>query len=470
MEDLCFNNDVEPTVEDLAVSNDVEPPTPTHASDAEAASTAEDVPTADAALGSTTAADLATAAEPSKAASATAAEPTAEVVPAAMDAATNAAGVTVPADASNGEEPPNDRPPIPRALAKDDRFRLDERLGSGAFGEVWRGTDTRSSRQIAAKLEVKIENIRGLLVEEYECLHTLKDPAQQQGFAEVLFFGRQDGYVFMVMELLGASLADCIEVCKGSFTVRTVVLIAEQVLRRIEYLHSKALVHRDIKPENFMMGLGPRAHVVYLVDFGLIGLYYSDEEHSQLYKDTLTGTAHWCSVAAHVGAQSRRDDLESMGYMMIFFVKGALPWIGLEAKDADEEEEKIKGMKTKMNVRTLCNGLAPEFLEYMTYVRKLSFTERPDYGKLRGIFDKLRKTLGSTKDHELDWLEEGKPLALTVPPASLVPIEPWHGVKQPDDGVKKVWSCCPRKLKPRSRASTLRTQPTYPTFDAENQA
>merc|ERR1712178_475139 len=190
----------------------------------------------------------------------------------------------------------------------------------------------------------------------------------------------------LVMEILGKSLEDHVQACKGKFTVKTTVLVAQQVLQRIEYLHSKGLVHRDIKPENFMFGVKGKVHHVYIIDFGLSKMYWDKprNQHCQMkQKLSLTGTARYASINAHKGVeQSRRDDLEAIGHMFLYFLRGALPWSGLDAKTQEEKYRKIMEKKETTPLSELCKQFHKQFEEYLNYARNLGFTERPDYKML----------------------------------------------------------------------------------------
>merc|ERR1719473_239532 len=142
------------------------------------------------------------------------------------------------------------------------------------------------------------------------------------------------------------------------FTAKTTALIAEQVISRIEFLHSKGLVHRDIKPENFMFGINQKVHHVYIIDFGLSKLYWDTAKNSHAIQKSglsLTGTARYASINAHKGVeQSRRDDLEAIGHMFLYFLRGALPWSGLDAKTQEEKYRKICEKKEAVPLDELC--------------------------------------------------------------------------------------------------------------------
>lgn len=191
------------------------------------------------------------------------------------------------------------------------------------------------------------------------------------------------------------------------FNSKTTALIAEQVISRIEFLHSKGLVHRDIKPENFMFGTGQKVHHVYIIDFGLSKRYWNknkDAHETQKQKLSLTGTARYASINAHKGVeQSRRDDVEAIGHMLLYFLRGSLPWSGLDAKTQEEKYKKICQKKEDTNLGELCAGFPDEFRAYLQYARNLKFEERPDYDKL---YESMRKLRGnSVKDCDYQWFD-----------------------------------------------------------------
>jgi len=258
-------------------------------------------------------------------------------------------------------------------------------------------------------------------------LKTLNRDGIHQGFAQIYHYAPEGRYRCMVMELLGYSIEDRVTACKGRLNVATTVLIAEQVLRRIEFLHSREIVHRDIKPENFMFGVHDKIHHLYLIDFGLSKKYYDGKHLQQRTKLSLTGTARYASINAHRGIeQSRRDDLEAIGHMFMYFLRGSLPWSGLDAKTQEEKYRKIKEKKIEVQLSDLCNGFPAAFEEYLKYARGLDFKQRPDYKYLRNLFQGVRKEIPSLEDHGFEWFDN-KDLG------TLVALDRNDDVKQPDD-------------------------------------
>jgi serine/threonine protein kinase len=171
-------------------------------------------------------------------------------------------------------------------------------------------------------------------------------------------------------------------------------------------LHNKGYLHRDLKPENILIGLEENASTLFLIDYGLAKKWkQSSGEHIQFKEGkSLTGTARYASANTHLGIeQSRRDDLEGAGYVLLYLLMGELPWQGLRGKNKDEKYKKIKECKVSTPVQQLCQGYPKEFLDYMLYCRNLGFTEDPDYEYLRRIFKELYANCGFENESIFDW-------------------------------------------------------------------
>jgi len=312
------------------------------------------------------------------------------------------------------------------------KIELVKKIGAGCFGEVYRGKDKESGQDIAVKLE-ELKTQAPQLAFEYDVAKKLAgdkmEPPFPQGFALPCYFFENAGrHCALSMPLLGPTLENMIEKCRGRFSPKTTLMLAEQVLRRLEFLHSLGIVHRDIKPENFMFGLGECQHHVYLIDFGLSKAYYDGEKHRK-YRDrlALTGTARYASLNAHHGIeQSRRDDLEASGYMLMYFLRGAMPWSGLSAKTQKEKFARIAQVKGETSLDALCEGHPSSFKTYIEATRALDYEQRPDYRALRALYRDDFDAAGYAEDYHYDWYRSG-------PPPGLEPIGPWDPPNQPDD-------------------------------------
>lgn len=233
------------------------------------------------------------------------------------------------------------------------------------------------------------------------------------GIPHVRWFGHDGDYNVLVMDLLGPSLEDLHQMCGRQFSLKTVLMLAEQLITRFEYIHSRHLIHRDVKPNNLLMGIGKHAGEVNVIDFGLSKRYIDPRTGKHIkYKEgkNLTGTARYASINTHIGIeQSRRDDLESLGYVLLYLIRGSLPWQGLKAANKKQKYDKIRDKKLEVLVSDLCQGLPDEFVKYITYTRSLRFDEKPDYDYLRIIFRDLFIREGYAYDYVYDWsVQEGE--------------------------------------------------------------
>jgi len=283
------------------------------------------------------------------------------------------------------------------------RYRLGRKIGGGSFGDIYLATDVTTQEEVAVKLEHSKTKHPQLHV---ECKF-YKVMQGGVGIPLVKYYGTEGEYNVMVMELLGPSLEDLFNFCNRKLSLKTVLLLADQLISRIEFIHGKNFIHRDMKPDNFLMGLGKKGNLVYVIDFGLAKKFRDQRTHQHIpYREhkNLTGTARYTSINTHLGIeQSRRDDMEALGYILIYFLNGTLPWQGLRAKTKAQKYEKISEKKLSTPVEELCKGAPAEFATYQNYVRSLRFEEKPDYAYLRQLIRNLFHRQGFSYDYVFDW-------------------------------------------------------------------
>ena len=305
-----------------------------------------------------------------------------------------------------------------------DCFVLLHVIGKGSFGSIYISYNLRDNLPVSVKKEEKKPGKTPQLKTESKLYQSLLNiqaddisgakPLGQDEVTGVPKFygvGELPDYYYMIIDFLGPNLIELFDYCGcKKFTILTVCLIALQALNRIENIHKHHYLHRDIKPENFLIGIHEKSNVIYLIDFGLSKRYKNPKTHQHIpYREgrALTGTARYVSINTHLGIeQSRRDDLESIGYMLIFFLKGVLPWQGL--KNCNEKYTRIMEKKLQIPTEILCYGLPDEITYYLNYCKNLRFEDRPDYDYLRGLFIKLLGTCntlyGLTKENiKFDW-------------------------------------------------------------------
>lgn len=283
------------------------------------------------------------------------------------------------------------------------KYRLGRKIGSGSFGDIYLGTTISTGEEVAIKLEC-IKTKHPQLHIESKFYKIMQGGI---GIPTIKWCGSEGDYNVMVMELLGPSLEDLFNFCQRRFSLKTVLLLADQMISRIDYIHSRNFIHRDIKPDNFLMGLGKKGNLVYIIDFGLAKKYKDSKTNSHIpYRENknLTGTARYASINTHLGIeQSRRDDLESLAYVLMYFNLGTLPWQGLKAANKRQKYERISEKKLSTPIHELCKGFPLEFNTFLSYCRQLDFIQRPDYCYLRKQFRTLFHRQGFTYDYVFDW-------------------------------------------------------------------
>ncbi|PWY91797.1 kinase-like protein [Aspergillus sclerotioniger CBS 115572] len=309
------------------------------------------------------------------------------------------------------------------------RYRLERYLASGSYGEVFEAIDLKTNQHVAVKVApIKRSNTLQVEKEFYDRLQ----PRRGAGMLKVHFFSQEcDDYRILVLPLLGPSLKDLFYYCEERFTLRTVLLIADQVLARLKFLHSRDIIHRDLKPANFILGRGYDGNTIYLVDLGCAlkkvhapgdPMHYGRNREDRVY-----GTIGYASKAAHMlQCQTYRDDLESFGYIMMEFLNKRLPWEDIESTGSQSKEELIGQMKEQIPLDDLCkiesdgsensensensdDPIKPDdsdvFKKYFEYIRKLRYNQRPDYTWLQNLFRLKFRDKKYKYNHVYDWTE-----------------------------------------------------------------
>lgn len=211
------------------------------------------------------------------------------------------------------------------------------------------------------------------------------------GIANVRCFGATYEYNYMVMDLLGPSLEKLFNYCGRRFSVCTTFMLADQLLSLIEYVHSKKYIHRDIKPENLVLGPGNAVEKLFLIDFGLSKKFIKDGDiHVPFETDcSFIGTARYASINSQRRVtQSRRDDMESIGYMLVYFLNGSLPWQNKRcvSDNPKQRKERILEMKVSTPISELCANLPIELEWYLKYCRDRLYEDKPNYAYFRKLF------------------------------------------------------------------------------------
>jgi len=284
------------------------------------------------------------------------------------------------------------------------KYVLGRKLGSGSFGDIYAGRNRQTDEEVAIKLE-SVKSKHPQLLYESKLYRIL---AGGVGIPNVLWYGVEGEYNAMVMDLCGPSLEDLFNTCGRKFSLKTVLMCADQMINRIEYVHAKNFLHRDIKPDNFLIGVGKQKDQVKIIDFGLAKKYRDPKTQQHIpYREgkNLTGTARYASVNTHLGIeQSRRDDLEALGYVLMYFNRGSLPWQGLKGNSKKEKYDRIMEKKMSTPVEVLCKHFPSEFVTYLNYCRSLRFEDRPDYAYLRRFLKDLFFRENYQYDFQFDWV------------------------------------------------------------------
>ncbi|KAI8335100.1 kinase-like domain-containing protein [Chlamydoabsidia padenii] len=291
-------------------------------------------------------------------------------------------------------------------------FKIGKKIGEGSFGIIYEGINLLNNHPVAIKFEPRKSDAPQLR-DEYR---TYKILSGVQGIPQTFYYGQEGLHNILVLDMLGPSLEDLFDMCSRTFSIKTVAMLAKHMVTRVEKVHEKNLIYRDIKPDNFLIGRPgtKQANMVFMIDFGMAKLYRDPKTKQHIpYRErkSLSGTARYMSINTHLGReQSRRDDLEALGHVFMYFLRGSLPWQGLRAETNKQKYQRIGEKKQTTVINDLCHGFPEEFVTYLQYTRCLGFEETPNYDFLRGLFTKVLTDLDQADDGVYDWnlLNEGK--------------------------------------------------------------
>ena len=281
------------------------------------------------------------------------------------------------------------------------RFTIIKEIGKGSFCKVYLGYDTLENKNVAIKIEKSdsVHKHKSRIEHEYK-LYSLFNK-NVKGICNILWYGKNSELQILIMDKLGPSLNELFLFCDNKFSLKTTCMIAIQMLYRIQTLHNKNIIHRDIKPDNFLIGLESNKNTIYLIDLGLSKLF----NHKYFIKRlSFKGSLRYSSLRNHRGVeQSYRDDLESLGYMLIYFYNSPLPWQNSTIKDRNKKKYYIYNKKQNITLEKLCKNIPIEFLYYMKYTQLLQFNEKPDYTYLIRLFQNILKKNKLKNDLQFDW-------------------------------------------------------------------
>ena len=285
------------------------------------------------------------------------------------------------------------------------KYRIIKLIYSSGFADVYKGINEIDKIPVAIKVEKKNSKFK-LLESEAFLLMNLKG----FGIPKIITYGHYYNYNVLIEELLGKSLDNIYtSLIFKKFNLKDICMIAIQALQRLEFVHSKFVVHRDIKPQNFVIGRND-PYTLYLIDFGLSRKYRSSRTHKHIKFNNLKltyGSLRYLSINGNKGyEQSRRDDVESLGYMLVYLATGTLPWIKDENTDLGVVAKylKIHKIKEKTSPEQLCVNLPEEMAEYIKYCRNLNFCDKPNYNYLIGLFENILIKNQQKNDLKFSWL------------------------------------------------------------------
>lgn len=288
----------------------------------------------------------------------------------------------------------------------ENKYTIHKIIGEGAYGTIFSAKNNNTNEEVAVKIDSSI-----LLKNEARIYRLFTNT---KGIPNMRSFGKEGDYNYMVMDKLGESIEDLKIICGGHFSLKTTINVGLQMLHRLESIHSKHIIHRDVKPENFLIGTTERSkQIIHIIDFGLSKLYSIQGKHVEMLTTrTPIGTLDYISLNVHRGcAPSRRDDLESIGYILIYILTGNLPWIEqletgkqeCSSNQKESVERKIYEIKNSCMLWNINKDIPGEFITFIQYCRNLEYDQVPDYSYLSSLLTNLFKMKRFSTDKPFCW-------------------------------------------------------------------
>ncbi len=284
---------------------------------------------------------------------------------------------------------------------------LNKKMGNGSFGQIYQCLNKKTNEILACKIE-SINELKPQLYHEYKIMLLMKNCT---GFPTCYDFIFTDQDKILIMDYLGPNLDTIMNKLPSQdkikkFSLKTSLMIMIQCIERLKSLHEKNIIHRDIKPENFVIGQKNKERIIYLIDFGLSKKISNDKIIPTIKEDrNIIGTMRYISMNTHKGYdQGRRDDLESLFYIIIYFIKGELPWQNIKCKSKTEKYEKIYEIKKKVTESgELVDDLPEEMGKILEYILGLGFIEKPNYQMMKTAVEIILNKLNLSNDLQFDW-------------------------------------------------------------------
>jgi serine/threonine protein kinase len=273
----------------------------------------------------------------------------------------------------------------------------------GGHGQLFKCKNIRTDEICAVKLEKKKEKYESTLLNEMKIYGKI-DGNEKKGIPKIYDLGKTDDYYYIIMKLYHKNIDDLKSDAGSSFSLRTTLQLGINIFKILERLHSQNIIHRDIKPENIMVD---KKNNVYLIDYGL-AKKFTNLNNQKLFKKEASksrcGTVRYMSIGCHQKTRlSRKDDLLSLGYVLIYLYVGNLPWQGLDISDRKEKDSAVSEIKQYYGYKKLCETLPIFFKNYFNEIEQLSQSDKPNYSKIKQFFKKELYSESFHQKIDYDW-------------------------------------------------------------------